>query len=214
MDYSEKQLIQIPSQGQLMSTARNSLSGKWGIAVPGFLIYAVILGVAGIIPMGSILIAGPFALGFAIFSLNFSRDRNPEISNIFDGFKNFGNALAAYIIMSLIIGLGLILLIIPGIILALGLSQTMFILADEPEIGPVEALKKSWEMMKGYKADYFVLGLYFIPWALLCILTLGIGILWLGPWMQVTYAHFYDALRGGASSDGWEEDDISKHLVE
>ena len=214
MDYSEKQLIQIPPHRQLMSDARNALSGKWGIAIPAFLIYTVILSAVSFIPFASLVIAGPFALGFAMFAMKFARNQEPEINNIFDGFKNFGNAIAAYLIMMLVVALGIMLLIIPGIILALGLSQTMFILADEPEIGPVEALKKSWEMMKGHKADYFVLGLRFIPWALLCILTFGIGFLWLGPYIQVTYANFYDALRGGYDPGGWEEDDISKHLVE
>lgn len=214
MSYSEKQLIQIPPHTQLMSDARNSLSGKWGIAVPGYLVYSVILGVAGLIPFGSVLIAGPFALGMAIFSLNFARGKEAEISNIFDGFKNFGNALAAYILMILIVVLGMFLLIIPGIIAAFGLSQTMFILADEPEISPIDALKKSWEMMKGHKADYFVLTIRFIPWAFLCLLTLGIGFFWLGPYMQVTYANFYNSLRGNYAPDGWEEDDISQHLVE
>lgn len=214
MDYSERSLIQIPPHQQLMSDARNSLSGKWGIAVPGYLVYMVVLGVAGIVPFASVLLAGPFALGLAIFALKFARNRDPEISNIFDGFKNFGDALAAAILMWLVIVLGLILFIVPGIILALGLSQTMFILADEPEIGPVEALKKSWEMMKGHKTDYFVLGLRFIPWAFLCLLTFGIGFFWLGPYMQVTFANFYDSLRGAYDDYDPFEDDISKHLVE
>lgn len=214
MDYSNRQLIAIPPHRELMQDAKNSLSGKWGIAVPGFLIYTAILSVSGLIPFGSLIIAGPFALGLAIFSLNFARNKDAEINNLFDGFKNFGNALAAYFLMVLVIMLGMLFFIIPGIILALGLSQTMFILADEPEIGPVEALKKSWEIMKGHKADYFVLGLRFIPWALLCILTLFIGFFWLGPYVQVTFANYYDSLRGAYDPVDGLEDDISQHLVE
>lgn len=214
MAYSDRQLMQIPPHQQLMADARTALSGKWGIAVPAALIYSVILGAAGFIPFGSLLIAGPFALGLAIFSLNFARNRDAEINNIFDGFKNFGNALATYILMVLIISLGIILLIIPGIIAGLGLSQAMFILADEPNIGPMDALKKSWEMMKGQKGDYFILSLRFLPWALLCLLTFGIGFFWLIPYMQVTYANYYDSLRGAYDPDGTLDDDITRHLVE
>ena len=45
--------------------------------------------------------------------------------------------------------------------------------------------------MDGYKLQYFFLGLSFIGWMLLCLLTLGIGFLWLIPYIQVTYAKFY-----------------------
>jgi uncharacterized membrane protein len=50
-------------------------------------------------------------------------------------------------------------------------------------------------MMDGYKWKYFCLGLRFIGWALLCVLTLGIGFLWLSPYIQVSYAKFYEDLK-------------------
>ena len=68
-------------------------------------------------------------------------------------------------------------------------------------------------MMKGHKMDFFILGLRFLPWAILCLFTLGIGFLWLGPYMQVTYAKFYDRLRL-ADDPLADVDDISKHLVD
>jgi uncharacterized membrane protein len=64
--------------------------------------------------------------------------------------------------MVLAIIIGFILLVVPGIIVAFGLSQTFFILADDKEIGAVDALKASWEMMKGNKVKFFVLSLSFI----------------------------------------------------
>ena len=59
----------------------------------------------------------------------------------------------------------------------------------------MDALRKSKEMMDGYKWKYFCLGLRFIGWALLCVLTLGIGILWLSPYVQVSYAKFYEDVK-------------------
>jgi len=116
--------------------------------------------------------------------------------------------------MVIAIMIGFVLLIVPGIILSFGLSQTMYIMAEEPEIGPVDALKKSWEMMKGYKMEYFLLMIRFIPWAILCVFTLFIGFLWLGPYVQVTAAKFYDEISGGAPVDESLDDDITKHIVE
>ncbi len=50
-------------------------------------------------------------------------------------------------------------------------------------------------MMNGYKWKLFGLYLRFFGWALLCILTLCIGFLWLAPWVHVTTAHFYDDIK-------------------
>ena len=55
----------------------------------------------------------------------------------------------------------------------------------------MEVLRESKEMMHGNKMDLFLLHLSFIGWALLCVLTLGIGNLWLVPYMNASYASFY-----------------------
>ena len=50
-------------------------------------------------------------------------------------------------------------------------------------------------MMKGHKGELFVLGLSFIPWILLGCITLGIAFFWVGPYMCLTYANFYEELK-------------------
>lgn len=51
------------------------------------------------------------------------------------------------------------------------------------------------KMMDGHKFDLFYLYLTFIGWGLLCILTLGIGLLWFVPYMQSASAHFYEDVK-------------------
>lgn len=212
METYNTSLVEI-HQPSLMKEAKASLSGRWGLAVPAYLVFILVSGFLGLIPILPLILSGPFSLGVAMFCLRLARDEHAEIGNIFDGFKNFGTALAAYIVMMILVALGFLFFIVPGIILALGLSQTFYIIADNPEVEPIEALKQSWEMMKGHKMDFFILGLRFIPWLLLCLLTLGIGIFWLAPYAGVTFAKFYDRLSGGiASIDGSE--DIERHLVD
>jgi uncharacterized membrane protein len=92
-----------------------------------------------------------------------------------------------------------LLLIVPGIVAAISYSMTFFILAEDSSLTPMEAINKSKQMMDGYKLKYFYLCLKFIGWALLCCLTLGIGFLWLIPYIQVSTAKFYDELKGSAS---------------
>jgi uncharacterized membrane protein len=183
----------------LMQMARESLKGKWGLVIGTFVVYllvAVILEIIPIIgPIASLIISGPLVLGLAIFSLSISRNQDAKLEQIFQGFSNFGTALGAYLLMILFIILWTLLLIIPGIIAAISYSMTFYILADDNSIGAMDAIDKSKKMMDGYKWKYFCLGLRFLGWALLCILTLGIGFLWLMPYMQVSMAKFYDDVK-------------------
>ena len=130
-----------------------------------------------------------------MFSLSLSRNENARLEQIFEGFRNYGTVLGACLLMVVFIILWALLLIIPGIIAAIAYSQTFYILAEDDTIGSMDALRKSKEMMDGYKWKYFCLGLRFIGWVLLCVLTLGIGFLWLSPYIQVSYAKFYEDLK-------------------
>jgi uncharacterized membrane protein len=73
--------------------------------------------------------------------------------------------------------------------------MTFYIMADNPTIEPMEALRKSKAMMDGYKMKLFTLQLRFILLTLLSIFTLGIGLLWLIPYMHITAARFYDDIK-------------------
>ena len=97
--------------------------------------------------------------------------------------------------MVMFIIMWMLLLIVPGIIKALSFSMTFYILADDKEISAMDAIKKSEQMMDGNKSQLFYLGLRFLGLAFLCILTLGIGFLWLMPYAQVTLTTFYDELK-------------------
>ena len=179
----------------LMAQARESLRGIWGLAIAAVVIYNIIVIVVGVIGnIISILITGPMVVGLIIFSLAISRKQDPQLSQIFDGFKKFGVALGAYLLQTIFIFLWLLLLIIPGIIAALSYALTFYIIAENDSIGPLEAIRKSKEIMRGNKWKLFCLGCRFIGWYLLCVLTLGIGFLWLTPYMMISYAKFYDDL--------------------
>jgi uncharacterized membrane protein len=187
---------------ELMKMARESLKGKWGLAIGTFLVYLIITGalqaLADEFPMvglATLIVTGPLVLGIALFSLSIARNENARFEQLFDGFKNFGLALGAYLLMILFILLWMLLLIIPGIVAAIRYAMTFYIIADNPGIGPLEAIDKSKQMMYGYKMKFFLMCLIFFGLALLCILTLGIGFLWLIPFINVTIAKFYDDIK-------------------
>ncbi|HMA65816.1 MAG: DUF975 family protein [Fibrobacterota bacterium] len=183
----------------LMSQTKNVLKGKWGLAIGTLVIYVVIIGAIGSIPkvgsLFSLLIGGPLSLGLAIFFLSLARNKDAKIGQIFEGFNNFVTALCAYLLMLLFILLWTLLLIVPGIIAGLSYSMTFYILADNPSIAARDAIRNSKAMMNGYKLKLFYLSLRFFGLGLLCILTLGIGFLWLLPYVQVCLAKFYDDIK-------------------
>jgi uncharacterized membrane protein len=199
----------VTSNKDLMKQARESLSGRWGLAVGTFFVYILIIGgisgVSGgfshdvglqfVFNIALLLVSGAFVLGVAIFSLAIARKEDAKFEMIFYGFKYYVKTLGLYLLMVLFILLWMLLLIVPGIIAAISYGLAFFLMADDPNIGIKEALDKSKKMMYGYKWKYFCLGLRFIGWILLCILTLGIGFFWLAPYIQVSYAKFYDDVK-------------------
>jgi uncharacterized membrane protein len=186
---------------ELMAAAREQLRGKWGMAAGAMALIAFVKITSQIIPIVSLfvplLIAGPIALGMAIFMLSIARGKKTKVSQVFSGFDRFGTALGTYLLAGAFIILWSLLLIVPGIIAAFSYSQIWFILADNPKIGPKEAIIRSKAMMMGNKWNLFYLGLRFLGWSLLCILTIGIGFLWLTPYMSVSFANFYEEIKGG-----------------
>lgn len=177
---------------EIMSKARESLSTQWNLAIGTFFIFLLISGMSSEV---SLIIGGAMQLGASIVALNIARGKKAEFSQLFDGFKNFANSLVANLLMIVFILLWMLLLIIPGIIAAIAYSQTFFIMADDKKISGSDAIKKSKKMMMGNKGKYFMLCLRFSGWFILSILTLGIGFLWLVPYVSVSMANFYDAVK-------------------
>lgn len=137
----------------------------------------------------------PLGWGFSVYFLNLIRNEDIQYGRLFDGYRDFKRVFLAELLTVIAVGCGLVLLIVPGIVVALMLSQTEFILKDDSEISAVDAMAKSIRMMDGHKAELLWLMLSFIGWFLLCLLTLGIGFIFLTPYWNTTLAHYYEDLK-------------------
>ncbi len=179
----------------LMNEAKKSLQGNWGIAIGGMIVLFLVGIGAGFIPFGSLILAGPLGLGNIIFHKKIVSGEGAEIEHLFDGFKNFLPAFGTFIVTLIFVVLWSLLFIIPGIIMGFAYSQALFILSDEPDIGAYEAIQKSRAMMDGYKLKYFGLSLLFMLLSIACLFTLGIGYLFLVPFIRVTLVHFYQDVK-------------------
>ena len=178
----------------------NLFSSQWMNALAACLIYSVIVGAVSAIPgvgtIASILLAGPMMFGFILYFLKVSRNENPTIENLFDGFKDFSGNFCLSFMMSLFIFLWSLLFVIPGIIKSYSYSMAFYIKNDHPEYNWRQCLDESRRIMDGHKFELFCLHLSFIGWEILCVFTLGIGFLWLAPYMQAATTNFYEALVG------------------
>lgn len=179
----------------LMLQAREALKGKWGDAVIAALVFSFVSGASSAIPFASLVVSGPLAAGVAYYFLNLSRNKSVSFEDLFKGFSNFLTTLVAFLLVSLYTMLWMLLLIVPGIIAAISYSQVFFILAENPSLTASDAITKSKLMMNGYKWKYFCLSCRFIGWSILCLFTFGIGLLWLIPYMQVSFAKFHDDIK-------------------
>jgi len=203
--------IMVTSNKDLMMQARESLSGRWGLAVGTFFVYMLIMcvisGTSSSASLGNLkfvgniatlLLGGAFALGVATFSLAIARNEEAKLEMIFYGFKYYVKTLGLYLLMVLFVLLWMLLLIVPGIIAAISYSMAFYIMHDDPNIGAMEAIDKSKKMMYGYKWKYFCLGLRFIGWCLLGIISAGIGFLWIMPYISISIAKFYDDVKANS----------------
>ena len=139
----------------------------------------------------------PIILGmYQTFNVLYTDGDNKLTSNMFKlAFGAYGRNLAAMLLMSVFTLLWTLLFIIPGVIKTIAYSLTPYILKDFPELTPNQVINLSQKMMKGHKLDFFCLVLSFLGWALLCILTLGIGTLWLSPYVYTSFAAFYQDVK-------------------
>ncbi|WP_081014752.1 DUF975 family protein [Paraclostridium sordellii] len=200
---------------ELKEKTLSQLKNNWGFAILVCLIYTIISGVLDLnytfepninwidfnlrLDFILIIVLGPLHLGLSKFILNFIEDRSKSnFKDLFYGFFSI-NLFIKSILINLIIVVGIyiggILFIIPGIIWALMFSQTYFILVENTEIGVIEALKRSYKLVDGFKSDLFILELSFIGWLIVCIITLGIGFLWYTPYYEITLGNFYVKLK-------------------
>ncbi|MFJ7753574.1 DUF975 family protein [Peribacillus muralis] len=207
---------------ELKKKGLESLKGKWGKAVSLMLLLFLInvilpyivevIGSGGFVQwldqkgtplwsdiFGTVLsiVLIPLTIATTWFYLDLVRKGNPEITEVFAIYKDGKTSLkliGGSILQAIFIFLWSLLLIIPGIIKSIAYSQLFFLLRDHPQYTIMEAITESRKRMNGLKWKYFLMNLSFIGWGFLCLFTVGIGLLWLIPYIGTTLAAFYDEL--------------------
>ncbi len=151
--------------------------------------------IAGVVLLVYNIFVSIINVGYSRVCLMTAREEQIAFRDIFEAFGFWVKAVLLMLVQGIIILLGTLCFIIPGIILSLDYSQTTFVLIDNPDMGIFEILRRSRKMMAGHKVEYFVLGLSYILWNMLTA-VIGVVSVFVLPYMNVGYALYYEHLCG------------------
>jgi uncharacterized membrane protein len=187
-----------PIQITLPEQYEEILVGVLGISLAFLTVVAVVISVVGLI------LGGVMEIGKARYHLNLIDGAAARFDDLFSAFPQFLAALVMRLVRGLLITLGMLLLVIPGVMLTFSYAAAPYIMAQDPECEGLEALRRSRELMKGNRMELFLLDLSFIGWDLLSLLTLGIGSLFLNPYKEAARASFFRHIGLGYQGDSVE----------
>ena len=182
---------------QVKANAKAAIKGHLGLSFLVVLVVGLLTSLASVTVIGAVLLTAPLAAGVVSYFMKLYRGEEVRLSDGFNGFSNYTGNLVAGILVSVFTFLWTLLLVVPGIIKTFSYSMTFYILRDHPDYSATRAITESRKMMKGHKAELFVLYLSFLGWDLLSVLTLGIlEIVYVAPYKAAAVAGFYDAIKG------------------
>ena len=183
----------------ILSHSWDALGSKWLLAIGLCLLHVAVSSAVGSFGfgLGALLVGGALSFGFNRTMVQIYRGETPALETYFDGFRHFLPTLVAYLILGVATMIGFVLLIIPGIIVALGLSQVYFVMQDRPELGVEGSLKESWRLTWTNGNMLKVLGMAFLAMFVVIggALALGVGLFIAIPLVSVMSAGLYEEIR-------------------
>ena len=155
-------------------------------------ILAILASYATIVSIVTFILGGVTQLGYCSYLLKQYDRSDFHLKDLFSHYStNFSGGFCLRLLTSIFIFLWSLLFLIPGIVKTYSYAMAPYLMAEHPEWGAQECLTRSREIMNGHKWELFCLQWSFIGWILLSLFTLGIGNLFLVPYMQASRAAFY-----------------------
>ena len=190
----------------LLSRAWDALGNQWLLAMAICVLNGILTSVLSSVAfgLGSLLLGGALAFGMSRVMVLIYRGHVASVDTYFDGFRHFLPTLIASLLLAVLVLMGMVLLVIPGIVAAIGLSQTFYVLQDHPEMGAEAALKESWRLTWTNGHMWKVLFMSFLSFFVLLIgaLAFGVGLFIAYPLVSVMLAGLYEELRLNDSGFG------------
>lgn len=156
----------------------------------------MVIGVSVMSVVVNIAVNTLLQLGTIGIFLKVVRGQEASIGDLFAHFDKIVPGFIASLLISIGVAVGMILLIVPGIIVAIMTAFSLWFIADR-HLGAVEAIKASAEATKGQRMNLFLFGLAAIGISLLGILACCVGLLVTVPVLGCAGARIYLALTEG-----------------
>lgn len=174
-----------------------------GVWVVGTLSFIILLSVIVSICY-SVFIANAISYGENRFYLENAKHSDVPFMTLFSAFQNgYFNIVKILLIKDIKQFLWTLLFIIPGIIKSYEYKMIPYILAENPEISTEEAFARSKQLTSGQKGDMFVLDLSFLGWMILGTVLFGLGVYFVYPYVNATYAELYLTLTDQKMEDDY-----------
>ena len=190
------------SPGHLFARSWPLFKENMGLLVGAFVVYSILVGMGSnaagdgsgsLLSLVAFVLTGPLTAGLYAMMLHVHRHEPVVFPDLFEGFREFGRAFGVYVLSFLAVVLGLILLIVPGVILAVGLWPALFLVMDD-DLGVMDALKEAWAMTDGYRLQLFVLGVVLFFVFLAGLLAFVVGAFFTGAFAVLVAAAAYEEL--------------------
>ena len=123
----------------------------------------------------SVAISIIIQIGFTKITLDLYDKKPLNFSNLYTQYPLALRYFGASILYGLIVGVGLIFLIIPGIYFAIKYQFYSYLIIDK-NVGLMDSIKKSGTMTEGVKMNLFIFSLALIGINILGALALGVGL--------------------------------------
>ena len=143
----------------------------------------------------SILII-PMSYGLSRYMLLLVREDKPKLlKNIFYYYRhNILETIGLTLLISAAMFIGLQLIAFPCVFVYLISAMSKDIMVDRTT-NPINIIKENYRLIKGYKWNYFNFLISFVGWMILSVLTLGIALIWVIPYMIISQKLYYEQLR-------------------
>lgn len=140
-----------------------------------------------------ILLYEPVSFGISFAFLKAARHEPPEIQSVLEVLKNYTSVVMARLLCFTIVGLGIGLLIVPGIYFGCRLAFVRYLVVEE-KMDSIESVKMSWHLTRGHTATIFAIGLTSLLVYLAGLIAFGVGIIFSMIWVKLAFASVYHSV--------------------
>lgn len=205
----------MPKIGELISSGRAFVAERWGtiivVAVGAPLLVSILSSVLEkalgdsplkvAVNLATLALSLIVSLGAKRITLDLVDGKDAQIGDLFSQTKLFWKFLIASILYGLVLVVGFILLIIPGIYFSLKYGFFGYVLVDHPELSATESLSESAHLTEGIKLELFFFTLVLMGINILGLIVFGIGLLYTLPVSVMAYTALYRSLTRIAAAE-------------